>query len=301
MWRCTGGLGPSTNGSRSTSTRVDRGWRRCASRRSGRSPRSSRLGRCHALWPLGADGRHREHRRHDRTWRGRLSGGRARQTQRPAAGAGPRDAVSGLDAAGRGDACGGGDRAKPGTCRPRRARPDRPDRRPMARSPALEAELERVRSRARRHPVRDTGLRDPRTRVLGARWSCTRRASSCWHGDPSRGVRACAPPWPDYEKHGTAGSDRWRRSTWPVHWPCGSVSCEALAVLDIRGAAADTEATVRAMTAHALIERTSGHPDRAEPLARAAADTGRVVRPRLVPGRSLARARRGAGCAGQGG
>ncbi len=47
---------------------------------------------------------------------------------------------------------------------------------------------------------------------------------------------------------------------------------EALAVLDIRGAAADTEATVRAMTAHALIERTSGHPDRAEHLARAAAE-----------------------------
>ena len=47
---------------------------------------------------------------------------------------------------------------------------------------------------------------------------------------------------------------------------------EAAAVLDIRGAAADTEATVRAMTAHALIERTSGHPDRAEHLARAAAE-----------------------------
>jgi class 3 adenylate cyclase/tetratricopeptide (TPR) repeat protein len=49
-------------------------------------------------------------------------------------------------------------------------------------------------------------------------------------------------------------------------------SPEALAVLDIRGAAADTEATVRAMTAHALIERTSGHPDRAEHLARAAVE-----------------------------
>jgi len=47
---------------------------------------------------------------------------------------------------------------------------------------------------------------------------------------------------------------------------------EAVAVLDIRGPAADTEATVRAMTAHALIERTSGHPDRAEHLARAAAE-----------------------------
>jgi class 3 adenylate cyclase/tetratricopeptide (TPR) repeat protein len=47
---------------------------------------------------------------------------------------------------------------------------------------------------------------------------------------------------------------------------------EALAVLDIRGAVADTEATVRAMTAHALIERMSGHPDRAEHLARAATE-----------------------------
>ena len=43
-------------------------------------------------------------------------------------------------------------------------------------------------------------------------------------------------------------------------------------MLDIRGAAADTEATVRAMTAHALIERMSGHPDRAEHLARAATE-----------------------------
>jgi class 3 adenylate cyclase/tetratricopeptide (TPR) repeat protein len=47
---------------------------------------------------------------------------------------------------------------------------------------------------------------------------------------------------------------------------------EALEVLEIRGAAPDTEGTVRAMTAHALIERMSGHPDRAESLARAAAE-----------------------------
>lgn len=47
---------------------------------------------------------------------------------------------------------------------------------------------------------------------------------------------------------------------------------EALAALETRGPVVDTEGTVRAMTAHALIERTSGHPDRAEHLARAAAE-----------------------------
>jgi tetratricopeptide (TPR) repeat protein len=47
---------------------------------------------------------------------------------------------------------------------------------------------------------------------------------------------------------------------------------EALAVLEFRHTPADTEATTRATTARALIERLSGRPDRAVPLATAAAE-----------------------------
>jgi tetratricopeptide (TPR) repeat protein len=47
---------------------------------------------------------------------------------------------------------------------------------------------------------------------------------------------------------------------------------EALAALEFRSTPADTEATTRATTALALVERLSGRPDRAVPLARAAAE-----------------------------